>query len=333
MAHKKKLQVFVSSTYTDLKEERQAAVEAILTAGHIPAGMELFAAEDKSQMDVIKRWIDESDIYLLILGGRYGSIEPKSQKSYIQLEYEYAVERSKPLFAVVIEEDYLKQKVKDIGIEVFETEQPQKLKEFRTQVLTKMVRFWRDPRDIKLAILETIAEFSRRDDLVGWIPGSEAVNAGALAEEIARLAKENTTLREQITHLSTFAARYNGLTFEEMYRLLTATKAGISELEADHIQMLQEIANIFGDSEPALLHVFWILSGAFQQKYFLQAEDKDGLRFAAKLEEFGLIKQEEVSSSNRSYSLTEGGKQFLLRLRLERDTTNAEKYVQQPIQD
>lgn len=70
----KKFQIFVSSTYTDLKEERQAAVEAILSAGHIPAGMELFSAGDESQMTVIKRWIDESDIYLLILGGRYGKL-------------------------------------------------------------------------------------------------------------------------------------------------------------------------------------------------------------------------------------------------------------------
>jgi predicted Na+-dependent transporter len=53
MAQKKKLQVFVSSTYMDLREERQAAVEAILTAGHIPAGMKLFAAGDDSQMKVI----------------------------------------------------------------------------------------------------------------------------------------------------------------------------------------------------------------------------------------------------------------------------------------
>ena len=50
MAAKKKLQVFVSSTYNDLKEERQAAVEAILKAGHIPAGMELFAAGNDSQL-------------------------------------------------------------------------------------------------------------------------------------------------------------------------------------------------------------------------------------------------------------------------------------------
>jgi len=86
----KKLQVFVSSTYEELKNERQAAVEAILTAGHIPAGMELFTAGDESQMEVIKQWIDESDVFLLILGARYGSIEPTTGKSYIQLEYEYA---------------------------------------------------------------------------------------------------------------------------------------------------------------------------------------------------------------------------------------------------
>ncbi len=83
--NRKKLQVFVSSTFTDLIKERQAAVEAILTAGHIPAGMELFTAGDESQMEVIKQWIDESDVYLLILGGRYGSIESVSGKKFCTL--------------------------------------------------------------------------------------------------------------------------------------------------------------------------------------------------------------------------------------------------------
>jgi len=62
MAQKKTLQVFVSSTYIDLKKERQAAVEAILTASHIPAGRELFTAGDQSQMQVIQRWLDESAV-------------------------------------------------------------------------------------------------------------------------------------------------------------------------------------------------------------------------------------------------------------------------------
>lgn len=56
-------------------EERRAAVQAVLDAGHIPAGMELFKAGNQSQLATIYKWIDASDVYMLILGGRYGSIE------------------------------------------------------------------------------------------------------------------------------------------------------------------------------------------------------------------------------------------------------------------
>jgi hypothetical protein len=76
----KKLQVFVSSTYQDLQDGRQKAVEGILRAGHIPAGMELFIPANKSQWAIIEEWIKESDVLMLILGGRYGSIEPESGK-------------------------------------------------------------------------------------------------------------------------------------------------------------------------------------------------------------------------------------------------------------
>ncbi len=98
----KKLQVFVSSTYTDLQEERQAAVQAILDADHIPASMELFKAGNESQLKTIYKWIDESNVYMLILGGRYGTIEENSGKSYTHLEYEYALSKNIPVFAIVI---------------------------------------------------------------------------------------------------------------------------------------------------------------------------------------------------------------------------------------
>jgi hypothetical protein len=177
---KKRLQVFVSSTFSDLKEERQAAVEAILSAGHIPAGMELFAAGDESQMDVIKQWIDESDVYLLILGGRYGSIEPKTGKSYTPLEYEYAIELGKPLFACVVNEASAEQRVKVRGTSVIERENPRELKKFHTEVLARVVKFWNDSKDIKIAVSEKLSEFARREDLVGWVRPNN-VNVGALA--------------------------------------------------------------------------------------------------------------------------------------------------------
>ena len=86
---KKKLQVFISSTYTDLIDERQAAVQAVLDAGHIPAGMELFKAGNKSQLETIRKWIDNSDVYMLILGGRLwkhrGRIEKKLHSTRVRV--------------------------------------------------------------------------------------------------------------------------------------------------------------------------------------------------------------------------------------------------------
>jgi hypothetical protein len=188
MGEMKKLQVFVSSTYEDLKEERQAAVEAILESGHIPAGMELFSAGDKRQIEVIREWIDKSDVFLLILGGRYGSIEPISSKSYIQLEYEYALERGKPVFAVVIDPDHLEERVRARGSSVLELENHGKLKEFRSLVCAREVKFWNDVKDIKLSIHQTLNEWSRRSDLIGWIRLDQVLVTGNL-QEVANLGQ------------------------------------------------------------------------------------------------------------------------------------------------
>src|SRR5258708_8146271 len=86
----KRYQVFVSSTYADLKEERQKVIRTVMEMDCIPAGMELFPAADEEQFQFIKRVIDDCDYYLLIIGGRNGSID-ETRISYTEKEYEYAV--------------------------------------------------------------------------------------------------------------------------------------------------------------------------------------------------------------------------------------------------
>lgn len=193
----KKYQIFISSTYADLRDERQAAVEAILKAGHIPAGMELFAAGDESQMGTIKRWIEASDIYMLILGGRYGSMEPTTSLSYIELEYDYAVSLEKPIFAVVIKEEALDRKVKEMGKDVIETDHPQEYKSFRQKVLSKTSSFFEDHKDIKLAVHESIPDIQDRYDLTGWVSASEIQDTKSLLSEISRLSDGNAILTQE----------------------------------------------------------------------------------------------------------------------------------------
>lgn len=218
----RKLQVFVSSTYTDLIEERQAAVEAILSAGHIPAGMELFSAGDEAQMTVIKRWIDESDVYLLILGGRYGSIDKESGKSYTQLEYEYAVETRKAFFAVVMSDSALDARHKSLGSAAIERN-IRELENFRASVLSKLVKFWDDKKDIQMTILKTLSEFSERDELIGWVKGDRTVNSLLLSEEITKLTNENADLKNQIANTRSNTL-YSGLTYDQLEKLLNREK-------------------------------------------------------------------------------------------------------------
>lgn len=197
----KKLQVFVSSTYTDLRAERQAAVEAILQAGHIPAGMELFASGSESQWETICRWIDDSDVFMLVLGARYGSIEPKSKKSYIQLEYEYAVQQKKPFFAAVISEKCVDAKTKTMGADAVERDNGHLLKPFRQAVTEKICRFFDDTKDIKIIVFESLARFAELENLHGWVRGDELIDAKDTLEELSRLRNSNAALAEELAEL------------------------------------------------------------------------------------------------------------------------------------
>lgn len=244
---KKKLQVFISSTFQDLKEERQAAVEAILSSGNIPAGMELFSAGDESQMKVIKRWIEESDVYLLILGGRYGSIEPDTQKSYTQLEYEYAIQLNKPLFSVVIHNENLESKIKEHGSLVIEQEHPQKLKNFKQIVLNKLVKFYHDKRDIKLAVYETLSDFSHRDELIGWVRADESTDTTSLVNQLGDLTQKNKELEKQLKEYnSNKDIEIGNYTFENLKKIL----------DSKIINIPKEVSGSTKDQKKSLLELF-----------------------------------------------------------------------------
>jgi hypothetical protein len=188
----KKLQIFISSTYVDLKEERQAAVEAILSAGHIPAGMELFNSGNDSQLITIQKWINESDVYMLILGGRYGSVDEAQLISYTEIEYKYALEKGMPVFAVFITEKALNEKIVKLKKNAIEDKEPKKLEEFKKLVLSKICRPFDDLKDIKIAVHETLNKFSREYNLSGWISGNDI-------PDYDNLLKENLELKTKIS--------------------------------------------------------------------------------------------------------------------------------------
>jgi hypothetical protein len=98
-----KHQVFISSTYSDLIQERQSLFQATYRLGHIPIGMEGFVAANLSQWKYIEKRITESDYFILVLANKYGTIIPDgSERSYTEAEYDLATKLEKPILRFIL---------------------------------------------------------------------------------------------------------------------------------------------------------------------------------------------------------------------------------------
>lgn len=167
---KKKYQIFLSSTYIDLIEQRQKVRDAILRLQHFPVGMEMFNASDENQWNIIKETIECSDYYVLIIGNRYGTeIENgiDSGISYTQKEFLYAKELKKPILAFIIDESV------PIEKQFLESdEKKDKLEKFKNIVRDgRQVGTWKNSDELAYNVFASLNREIERKPGVGWIRG------------------------------------------------------------------------------------------------------------------------------------------------------------------
>lgn len=160
----RRYQVFISSTYEDLKAERQAALQAVLHLNCFPSGMELFPTADESSWTLIKRMIDACDYYVLIVGGRYGSIG-KGGMSYTEMEYEYAKNR-KPILS------FLHGEPERLASNRTESDprRARKLAAFRAKVQRQQCQMWSSKDDLRASVTQSLAQLIDQRPARGWMP-------------------------------------------------------------------------------------------------------------------------------------------------------------------
>jgi hypothetical protein len=306
---KKKLQIFISSTFSDLQKERQAAVEAVLRAGHIPAGMELFSASNESQLEIIKRWIDDSDVYMLILGGRYGSIEKSSGLAYTEIEYRYALERGKPVFAIVVSDELLAAKVKEFGLDVVERKAVDKYEEFKKLVLSKICRFFDDVNEIKLSIFESLLDIQNRFQLKGWVKFEEVPDLSIILNQLSDLKDENSKLKKDILEKgSKENLKFGFLSFGDLMDLLASKKI---EIPTSLTKTDKPLRNSY-------LELFISNYGIFNTGLDNLQSSGESMNLlyavASKMMAFGLIEQVSIKRGQSTYSqlkTSNEGKRFI----------------------
>jgi hypothetical protein len=186
-----KYQIFISSTYEDLRPQRDHVLKAVLEMGHIPVGMEMFSAADEEQWQIIARHIEESDYYVVLIAHRYGSADGTGL-SFTRKEYEYALRIGVPALGFILDP------TASWPADMVDTgEDAKRLEDFKTLVLQKPVGFWNSADDLHAKTSIALMKAFTATPRPGWIPASAGIAPG-MTQELSRLSAENSILRLEL---------------------------------------------------------------------------------------------------------------------------------------
>jgi hypothetical protein len=190
MGSEKIYKVFVSSTYEDLREERAAVQKGLLQLGCLPVGMELFPAADEETWNFIKSQIDDSDYYVVVIAGRYGSQGPDGI-SLTEMEYDYAIAQKKPTIGFVHADPG------SIASNKTETSDGAraKLQEFIKKVKQRPVRQFRNPHELALEVTTSFVQLIRDRPAIGYVRTDQSVDFKRYSEVL----EENNRLKEELS--------------------------------------------------------------------------------------------------------------------------------------
>lgn len=334
----KRYQVFVSSTYQDLVEERAEVIQALLELDAIPAGMELFPAADEDSWELIKGVIDDCDYYIVIVGGRYGSRDAAGI-SFTEREFDYAFEAGKPVLAFLHgDPEQIVQGKTDR-----DAESQRKLEEFRQKLDTRLhCKRWTTPEGLGSVVSRGLVNLMRKTPAEGWVRAGSATSPETLAE-LNELREEISRLRSALGEARTtappgaeklrrgsdiFAVRYE-YTVPTGTELRYERKQGQLELTWDQLFGLLGPLMIDDENEPALRRYLrtrlWQRakeSGAvpseLRESSFLPSEE-DFQTIKVQFLALGLIRKSErkraVKDTSAYWTLTPYGNTYLVQLK------------------
>lgn len=197
--HRKKYQVFVSSTYRGLEEERRQVMQALLEMDCVPSGMELFPASTDDVWTLIESVIAEADYYVVIVGGRYGSTDADGI-SYTEREYDLAAASEIPVLP------FLHRDPGKIPAELTEMDADarRKLSEFREKVEGRHhCKYWTSAAELGGMVSRSVNLLIRTNPRVGWVRGDlaktieEVERANKLQQRVRELEDEVEVLRQE----------------------------------------------------------------------------------------------------------------------------------------
>lgn len=148
--------VMISSTVRDLPKHRDQVRSACERLGmFFPHMMENLTAIDANALEVSLNLVDEADIYVGVLGSRYGYVPDGSEISVTESEYRRAIEREIPRLMFLMANDHY-----PVPTELERGPNAEKLNEFKERVMKdRVVVFFNSPEDLRGHVLQALLPY------------------------------------------------------------------------------------------------------------------------------------------------------------------------------
>ncbi|OAI82161.1 hypothetical protein AYO36_15865 [Exiguobacterium sp. KKBO11] len=238
----KKMQVYISSTYHDLSEEHEFVKQVILDAKHIPTDIKFLQdfSPTIQHSTLITETIEESDIFILIIGGKYGP-QIFSNRSQIDFEYLIASKLNKPIFVFQLSDQMLNQKDRSgfISIpDIHETKYKNEFYNFKRLVLSKHTVLNIDnEQQFKIRVVESLIAAEDHLGLNGWVRAEKhhlLQEIKRLQRELEKIESKNEIMIKVTSRPSTESrqTKLGSFTYEEILYALTSRSVDIGDNQA-----------------------------------------------------------------------------------------------------
>jgi len=164
------------------------AIEVVFERGHIPIALERFSPTNDSDLAVIRKAIGSCQIYLLILGHRYGELVPGRNISFTELEYEIAEEYNLHIVTFILADEEMKERRSKLDPEKDSKEisNYERLLAFHKRLQTRFRQYWRPGDRFQYHLANALNDNAARCKNPGFI----REDAG-LTLELFRTASKN----------------------------------------------------------------------------------------------------------------------------------------------
>jgi nucleoside 2-deoxyribosyltransferase len=189
---------FISSTFVDLYEDRNAIADALKSRGLNVNALDIRPASSQSSKKEIQNGIRESDFVILLIGDRFGSIlksmTGNESQSITWWEYTTALKMGKPVIAYFKNVDESDPKSHDDKSDPLYSKKRVQFERFKKQVTNRHnPSFYSDPYDLAEQLDESLISIYRAGVKDLCSKNSELNN------KISQLETELSTLKSSTT--------------------------------------------------------------------------------------------------------------------------------------